>query len=91
MQSSPASFVLLFTASPDQPQESADPDALFDLGCCVGKLGAGRVIVLHRGGEAHTDRFGLTHVVFDNFEGWRLQLARHLKRGGVEVDLNKLI
>ena len=91
MQSSPASFALLFTASGDQPQQSADPDALFDLGCCVGKLGAGRVIVLHRGGEAHTDRFGLTHIVFDDFDGWRLQLARHLKRAGVDVDLNKLI
>lgn len=91
MQSSPASFALLFTDSGDQPQSSADPDALFDLGCCVGKLGAGRVIVLHRGGQAHTDRFGLTHVVFDTTDGWQLQLARQLKRGGVEVDLNKLI
>jgi hypothetical protein len=91
MQSSSASFALLFTATPEQPQLSGDPDALFDLGCCVGKLGAERVIVLHRGGDAHTDRFGLTHVVFDNCQGWQLQLAKHLKRGGVEVDLNKLI
>ncbi|MBC8109412.1 MAG: hypothetical protein H7Z14_22705 [Anaerolineae bacterium] len=91
MQSSPASFVLLFTESGDQPQPAADPDALFDLGCCVGKLGAGRVIVLHRGGEGHTDRFGLSHVVVDNRDGWQLQLARYLKRGGVDVDLNKLI
>lgn len=91
MQSSSASFALLLTASADQPQQSADSDALFDLGCCVGKLGAQRVIVLHRAGQPHTDRFGLSHIVVDDYDGWRLQLARHLKRAGVEVDLNRLI
>jgi hypothetical protein len=91
MQTAPASFALLFTDAPNQPMQSSDGDALFDLGCCVGRLGSSRVIVLHRTGEPHTDRFGLSHIVFDAFDGWRLQLARHLKRAGVEVDLNKLV
>jgi predicted nucleotide-binding protein len=90
MQSSSSGFALVFTAPPEQSQQT-DADALFDLGCCVGKLGAERVIVLHRGSEPHVDRFGLSHIVFDSFDGWQLQLARHLRRGGVEVDLNKLI
>jgi hypothetical protein len=89
MQSS-ASFALLFTNASDQ-SSSLNADALFDLGCCVGRLGASRVVVLHRDGQPHTDRFGLTHVVLDPHEGWRLQLARQLKRAGVDVDLNKLI
>jgi hypothetical protein len=89
MQSS-ASFALLFTNASDE-SSSHNADALFDLGCCVGRLGASRVLVLHRDGQPHTDRFGLTHVVFDPHEGWQLQLARQLKRAGVDVDLNKLV
>jgi predicted nucleotide-binding protein len=85
-----ARFVLIL-APPPAEQNSADGEALFELGVCVGRLGAGRVIVLHRGGEAQPDRFGVIHVVLDNGDGWQLQLARHLRRGGVEVDLNKLV
>ena len=87
---SSASFALLFTSAADE-SSSQNADALFDLGCCVGRLGASRVLVLHRDGQPHTDRFGLTHVVFDPHEGWQLQLARQLKRAGVDVDLNKLV
>jgi hypothetical protein len=89
MQSS-ASFALLFTNASEE-SSSHNADALFDLGCCVGRLGASRVLVLHRDGQPHTDRFGLAHVVFDPHEGWQLQLARQLKRAGVDVDLNKLV
>jgi hypothetical protein len=85
----PVDFVLLLTASAEQP--NPDGDSLFDLGCCVGRFGAARVIVLHRGGEGHVDRFGLNHVVFDATDGWQLALARQLRKGGIELDLNRLV
>jgi hypothetical protein len=85
-----ARFVLILAPSPAE-QHAPDGEALFELGVCVGRLGAGRVIVLHRGGDAQPDRFGVMHVVLDSGDGWQLQLARHLRRGGVDVDLNKLV
>ena len=88
---SSSAFALILTAPPDQQHNASDADALFDLGCCVGRLGPGRVIVMHRNGEPHVDRFGLTHVTIDASDGWQLQLAKHLRRAGVEVDLNKLV
>lgn len=69
----------------------SSPDDLFDLGCCVGRLGPGRVYALHRGGEGNTDRHGIAHIPVDSTEGWQLALARQLKKAGVPVDLNKLV
>jgi hypothetical protein len=84
-----ADFILLLTGASDH--QNLDGDSLFDLGCCVGRFGAARIIVLHRGGEGQVDRFGLSHVVVDQSDGWQLQLARHLRKGGVDVDLNRLV
>lgn len=84
-----ADFILLLTGASDH--QNLDADSLFELGCCVGRFGPGRIIVLHRGGDAQVDRFGLSHVVIDQSDGWQLQLARHLRKNGVEVDLNKLV
>jgi hypothetical protein len=70
---------------------TASGDDLFDLGCCVGRMGPDRVFALHRGGDATPDRYGIAHVPIDDTEGWQLQLARLLKKAGVNVDLNKLM
>jgi hypothetical protein len=63
----------------------------FELGFCAGRLGLKRVILLH-GQPATTaaDTRGFTHVALDSGGGWMLQLARHLKRAGLGVDLNRL-
>jgi hypothetical protein len=75
----------------DSASGAGSPEDMFDLGCCVGRLGAGRVYSLHRGGECTVDRQGISHVPVDNSEGWQLVLARQLKKAGVQVDLNKLV
>jgi hypothetical protein len=69
----------------------ADGEALFDLGCCVGAFGAARLCVLHRDGAPTTDDRGIRHIPLDPGCGWQLLLARHLKAGGVGIDLNQLI
>lgn len=69
----------------------SSPDDLFDLGCCVGRLGPGRVFAIHRGGESNTDRHGIAHIPVDGTEGWQLTLARQLRKAGVPVDLNRLV
>jgi hypothetical protein len=63
----------------------------FELGYCVGRLGAGRVYVLHIGGlGAFYDDHGLLHIPLDPADGWQLHLARQLKRSGIDIDLNRL-
>ena len=73
----------------DDPGTS--PDATFELGYFVGRLGLPRVCVLRDGGAApEVDAHGIACLPLDAAGGWHLQLARHLKRAGIEVDLNKL-
>jgi hypothetical protein len=65
-------------------------DHNFELGFCAGRLGLKRVFLLHPQPTSAPDAHGLTHVVLDTGGGWQLQLARHLKRAGLGVDLNRL-
>lgn len=70
-------------------------DQNFELGFCAGRLGMNRVILLNAiqpqqiGAPVQDDR-GLTHIFIDRGDGWKLQLARHLRRAGLPIDLNRL-
>src|SRR5262249_55223526 len=59
---------------------------LFELGVCVGKLGLTRVCVLSQKPESSAYEFGVTSIALDEAGAWHLHLARHLRRGGLEVD-----
>jgi len=62
----------------------------FELGYCAGRLGAGRVCVTTATNEALADKHGIRHLAIDPNGGWQLQLARHLRRAGIPLDLNRL-
>jgi len=84
-------LVLDSDAPPPDPAHDSCNGLSFDLGYCVGRLGLERVFVLQpRASQPFTDRHGIAHLPLDAAGGWQLQLARHLKRGGIEIDLNKL-
>lgn len=72
----------------------ATPDAMpdpFDLGYLVGRLGVGRTFILTSPEDKLTcDPHGLLHIPLDPADGWQLHLARHLKRAGLEIDLNRV-
>lgn len=73
------------------PVASPPPEVLFQLGYFVGRLGLKRVcVVCPRGGGVFSDGRGVSHIPIDSADGWQLHLARHLRRAGVEVDLNRL-
>jgi hypothetical protein len=83
-------YALILSSDP------AQPPPLFDLGFCVGRLGLSRVCIVHSGnGQCPTEAelHGASRVSLDSAEtdGWQLPLARQLRKGGVEVDLNKLL
>lgn len=63
----------------------------FELGYLTGRVGSQRVCVLHTvdTGLFH-DEYGILYVPVDPADGWQLQLARQLRRSGLEVDLNRL-
>ena len=85
-----AAFALILSAGNNQA--AAHGEFLFHLGCLVGRMGAGRVCLLTSDGSASaTDHRGIRQITMDPSDGWQLQLARHLKSGGVRVDLNKLL
>lgn len=95
-----ASFALVLLGHDDAialRRSAADASAgvrsgiVFELGYFVGRLGLKRVCVLYTGGtETFVSDHGIQFLPIDSGNGWQLQLARHLKRAGIEIDLNKL-
>jgi predicted nucleotide-binding protein len=63
----------------------------FELGYCAGKLGFNRVCVLHTAPQStFHDEYGMIYIPVDPADGWQLALGRHLKRAGIDVDMNRL-
>jgi hypothetical protein len=82
-------FALVLIEGDSEEEESGTLG--FELGYCVGRLGLGRVCALHpRGRETYMDTHGILHLPLDGAGGWQLNLARHFKRSGINLDLNKL-
>ncbi len=82
-----AAFVVVVTGSSDRM--GADGESLFRLGCCVGRLGEGRACIVAAEGTV-ADIFGVNCILLDAADGWQLQLARQMRRAGVDVDLNRI-
>ena len=76
----------------DQPLSPAARRSAFDMGFCCGKIGPDRVCVLHlsSAGLFH-DENGVNYIPIDAAEGWQIQLAKQLKRSGLDVDMNKVV
>ncbi|HVT91060.1 MAG TPA: hypothetical protein VHD56_19565 [Tepidisphaeraceae bacterium] len=67
-------------------------DRAFDLGLCVGRLGVHRVCVLHPPNvNLQGNLGGICRLAIDQPGGWQIQLAKQLKRGGLPIDLNRLV
>jgi predicted nucleotide-binding protein len=63
-----------------------------ELGFFLGRLGRGKVAVLYKEGvEIPSDYQAVVFIPIENEDGWHLQLARELKRAGLDVDLNRVI
>ena len=75
----------------DNPKPRARQNVVLELGYFWGKLGRGRVCVLHKGGvELPSDMQGLLYVPMNSPDEWQLPLAREMKQAGLPIDLNKL-
>lgn len=69
----------------------ARQNVLFELGYFIGKLGRHRVIALLKDDiEIPSDFNAVVYTKVDNADGWRFQLAKELKAGGLDIDMNKI-
>lgn len=59
----------------------------------MGKLGRKNVVPLHKnekGFEVPSDVLGILYIHFDQYNGWKLPLAKELKAAGYDIDFGKL-
>ena len=76
----------------DKLKPRARQNVVLELGYFWGRLGRGRVCVLHKGGvELPSDMQGLLYVPMNSSDGWQLKLAREMNQAGLPVDPQKLL
>lgn len=69
----------------------ARQNVLFEAGFFFGRLGRGKVALLHEDAvEMPSDLHGVVYVVFDEPGAWKTQLGRELEAAGVEIDWRSL-
>ncbi len=77
---------------PDIAKPRARQNVIMELGFFLGRLGRSRVAVLYKEGvEIPSDYQGVVFIPVDEGGGWHFQLARELKKAGLDVDLNRVV
>ena len=73
-------------------RKRARQNVIFEWGFFVAKLGRRNVCALvAQGVEMPSDTHGIANVTLDTEGAWKMLLARELKAGNVEVDLNRAV
>jgi len=90
-----AKFAIVYWADPAGKElpGSAHPERYvgFALGFVLGRLGRGRVFII--GSRDAAPLPGFTRILVSQLDvggGWQIQLARRMKAGGIDLDLNRL-
>jgi len=82
----------LATDATGELQPRARQNVIFEWGFFVAKLGRRNVCALYAEGvELPSDLNGVVYVELDRKGAWKMLLARELKAGGIDVDLNRAI
>jgi predicted nucleotide-binding protein len=78
--------------TPQQMLPRARQNVVFEFGYFMGKLGRSRVCALvDEGMERPSDLDGIVYIPLDRAGGWKLALAREIKKSDLAVDLNKAL
>ncbi|MDQ3812844.1 MAG: nucleotide-binding protein [Armatimonadota bacterium] len=78
--------------TPEQRLPRARQNVVFEFGYFIGKLGRSQVCALvGEGIERPSDLDGIVYIPLDRAAGWKLALAREIRKSGLQVDLNKAI
>lgn len=69
----------------------ARQNVVFEHGYLMGKIGRENVCALVKGDiEKPTDIAGVVYISMDEGGGWKLAVAKEMKKSGYDVDLNKI-
>ena len=69
----------------------ARQNVVFEHGYLMGKIGRENVCALVKGDiEKPTDIAGVVYIPMDEGDGWKLAVAKEMKKSGYDVDLNKI-
>ena len=75
----------------DQLKPRARQNVIFEHGYLIGKIGRKNVCALVKGDiEKPTDISGVVYISMDEGGGWKLYVAKEMKKSGYDVDLNKI-
>lgn len=75
-----------------KPSPRARQNVIFELGFFVSSLTRSKVVALFKGGVAiPSDYHGVLYTEMDDAQGWKLALAREIKRAGIDVDMNLVV
>ncbi len=76
----------------DEVKLRARQNVIFELGFFISRLGRSRVCALCKGSvEIPSDYHGVIYVNMDDGQGWKMVLAKEMKRAGLDVDLNRML
>ncbi len=75
----------------DQLKARARQNVIFEHGYLIGKIGRENVCALVKGDiETPNDISGVVYIKMDEGDGWKLAVAKEMKKSGYDVDLNKI-
>jgi len=70
----------------------ARQNVVFEHGYLIGKLGRNRVCALVKGKiELPTDISGIVYITMDDYQAWRLAIAKELRNAGYSIDMNLVV
>lgn len=77
--------------APDEEQERARENVIFELGYFVAKLGRGKVCLVKKGNvNIFSDLAGVAYVDLDKNGAWKANVLREMKAAGIAIDMNLL-
>ena len=75
----------------DHLKPRARQNVVFEHGYLIGKIGRENVCALVKGDiETPNDISGIVYIKMDEGDGWKLAVAKEMKKSGYDVDLNKI-
>lgn len=78
--------------NPAETKPRARQNVMLELGLMLEKLGQNNMCILSKGGvEIPSDFSGVMTIDLDAGAGWKIELAKALKLGGLEVDFDKAL